>query len=116
MLKPPAEAALAERVHHGGELREQVAGEQPGIAEALRDATPGGGVEINAADGGGIRIRALRDERRDHTGQDVSSPSCGQRRDFMRILAEASVRVDRKSTRLNSSHITISYAVFCLKK
>src|SRR5437773_6309420 len=26
------------------------------------------------------------------------------------------VRQDRKSTRLNSSHITISYAVFCLKK
>src|SRR3970282_2693193 len=25
-------------------------------------------------------------------------------------------RVDRKSTRLNSSHITISYAVFCLQK
>src|SRR5437667_6452003 len=24
--------------------------------------------------------------------------------------------IDRKSTRLNSSHITISYAVFCLKK
>src|SRR5437667_7309556 len=29
--------------------------------------------------------------------------------------AERHVR-DRKSTRLNSSHITISYAVFCLKK
>src|SRR5437773_9188406 len=26
------------------------------------------------------------------------------------------MRLDRKSTRLNSSHITISYAVFCLKK
>ena len=26
------------------------------------------------------------------------------------------VNEDRKSTRLNSSHITISYAVFCLKK
>src|SRR5688500_20325763 len=26
------------------------------------------------------------------------------------------VRVDRKSTRLNSSHLVISYAVFCLKK
>src|SRR5437588_3462190 len=25
-------------------------------------------------------------------------------------------RVDRKSTRLNSSHTVISYAVFCLKK
>src|SRR5690625_6634800 len=26
------------------------------------------------------------------------------------------VNVDRKSTRLNSSHVAISYAVFCLKK
>src|SRR3712207_7415503 len=28
----------------------------------------------------------------------------------------AAVDVDRKSTRLNSSHANISYAVFCLKK
>src|SRR3712207_8717676 len=28
----------------------------------------------------------------------------------------ASEQVDRKSTRLNSSHANISYAVFCLKK
>src|SRR3712207_407022 len=28
----------------------------------------------------------------------------------------ANVNVDRKSTRLNSSHANISYAVFCLKK
>src|SRR5438067_10791701 len=26
------------------------------------------------------------------------------------------LRIDRKSTRLNSSHVSISYAVFCLKK
>src|SRR3712207_8292086 len=26
------------------------------------------------------------------------------------------IRIDRKSTRLNSSHANISYAVFCLKK
>src|SRR2546426_5256804 len=26
------------------------------------------------------------------------------------------IRTDRKSTRLNSSHLVISYAVFCLKK
>src|SRR5437868_12220657 len=25
-------------------------------------------------------------------------------------------KIDRKSTRLNSSHVSISYAVFCLKK
>src|SRR2546426_4944564 len=30
--------------------------------------------------------------------------------------AEESGSVDRKSTRLNSSHLVISYAVFCLKK
>src|SRR5256885_10987920 len=28
----------------------------------------------------------------------------------------APLHVDRKSTRLNSSHLVISYAVFCLKK
>src|SRR3712207_8526336 len=32
-----------------------------------------------------------------------------------RCMGEA-VRADRKSTRLNSSHANISYAVFCLKK
>src|SRR5437773_5963493 len=33
-----------------------------------------------------------------------------------RASSESRLRTDRKSTRLNSSHITISYAVFCLKK
>src|SRR5690625_1942971 len=28
----------------------------------------------------------------------------------------AGIHIDRKSTRLNSSHVAISYAVFCLKK
>src|SRR2546426_7878385 len=32
-----------------------------------------------------------------------------------RILIKAA-HLDRKSTRLNSSHLVISYAVFCLKK
>src|SRR5437762_8165110 len=31
-------------------------------------------------------------------------------------IVDESVRPDRKSTRLNSSHRCISYAVFCLKK
>src|SRR5689334_24180840 len=35
-----------------------------------------------------------------------------QKRDLVRIVK----REDRKSTRLNSSHSSISYAVFCLKK
>src|SRR5437868_10563220 len=31
-------------------------------------------------------------------------------------VASVDVGIDRKSTRLNSSHVSISYAVFCLKK
>src|SRR5690625_4555962 len=32
------------------------------------------------------------------------------------VPSAAGERIDRKSTRLNSSHVAISYAVFCLKK
>src|SRR3712207_9405473 len=34
----------------------------------------------------------------------------------LNILGEKVLHLDRKSTRLNSSHANISYAVFCLKK
>src|SRR2546429_7329557 len=40
----------------------------------------------------------------------------GRRRRRRLDAAQAVRRVDRKSTRLNSSHGYISYAVFCLKK
>src|ERR1039457_1923725 len=32
------------------------------------------------------------------------------------MKSDCSIGLDRKSTRLNSSHLVISYAVFCLKK
>src|SRR5688572_33306840 len=32
------------------------------------------------------------------------------------LLGDPTLKLDRKSTRLNSSHSQISYAVFCLKK
>src|SRR5256885_5430321 len=41
----------------------------------------------------------------------LGSRHSSQLRDFASSPAE-----DRKSTRLNSSHLVISYAVFCLKK
>src|SRR5690242_21342121 len=45
---------------------------------------------------------------------EVGFPSASQTDfDFVRQLIEGK---DRKSTRLNSSHMSISYAVFCLKK
>src|SRR2546422_6900501 len=40
----------------------------------------------------------------------------GVERPVVHALAGAELPVDRKSTRLNSSHGYISYAVFCLKK
>src|SRR5690606_42097801 len=38
-----------------------------------------------------------------------------RRRPLVAVVV-AGVTLDRKSTRLNSSHVKISYAVFCLKK
>src|SRR5256885_12172030 len=41
----------------------------------------------------------------------------GERQLGLEVLVKPSNRArDRKSTRLNSSHLVISYAVFCLKK
>src|SRR2546426_6370507 len=38
------------------------------------------------------------------------------RRSAFSVFLLPAVAIDRKSTRLNSSHLVISYAVFCLKK
>src|SRR5690606_40831178 len=35
---------------------------------------------------------------------------------FVNACRKYGIKPDRKSTRLNSSHVKISYAVFCLKK
>src|SRR5207248_11239897 len=46
----------------------------------------------------------------------VSSSPAGTRARSTRAVTSGGAALDRKSTRLNSSHRTISYAVFCLKK
>src|SRR5690606_40550975 len=47
-------------------------------------------------------------------------PAAGEQRDRVGAVrarrSGGAMRPDRKSTRLNSSHVKISYAVFCLKK
>src|SRR5438876_9250361 len=40
----------------------------------------------------------------------------GRRRLTVKAIVSTHAHIDRKSTRLNSSHPSISYAVFCLKK
>src|SRR5699024_12798964 len=47
----------------------------------------------------------------------ISPAAAGTRKIVLATaIAETSLTIDRKSTRLNSSHVSISYAVFCLKK
>src|SRR2546422_7295898 len=55
-----------------------------------------------------VGAAALRRERRPHVGLARQPPDAGTHR--------GGGAGDRKSTRLNSSHGYISYAVFCLKK
>src|SRR3712207_7986736 len=45
-----------------------------------------------------------------------STRGCRSTRGFHGRCSEFGAALDRKSTRLNSSHAIISYAVFCLKK
>src|SRR3712207_8948653 len=65
--------------------------------------------------------RVVRDEERDRFPDILRSLWTRQWRDRHVGIEEDLVRIaarelDRKSTRLNSSHANISYAVFCLKK
>src|SRR5687768_18125451 len=46
----------------------------------------------------------------------LNDPKNPEQSDMLEKLLEEGMLEDRKSTRLNSSHGYISYAVFCLKK
>src|SRR5256885_10598425 len=73
-----------------------------GAADAARGRRQGGRVPAGRQRQGpprrGRGVRPVRGDRRPADG------------------AEGRPERDRKSTRLNSSHLVISYAVFCLKK
>src|SRR5260221_8149583 len=78
----------------GDEMKKSLPGALQMIYDAAKRAGPEGSVPFNRAIGdmvGGIRGLSA-------------------------FLALTGTHIDRKSTRLNSSHTVISYAVFCLKK
>src|SRR5436309_6163427 len=80
------------------------------LTGSLSVSTPGGDHVLSAEQGIEIAPRVPHHVRNTSDGTThflvaSSPPSHGDR-----------VVVDRKSTRLNSSHVKISYAVFCLKK
>src|SRR3712207_9002791 len=71
----------------------------------------------------GTAVRPPLLVQEDHLGADVERPALGL--ELVHVVDRANVvrpgragdeEADRKSTRLNSSHANISYAVFCLKK
>src|SRR5438094_3696244 len=86
----------------GRESRSRRPGEEPGRGGAVR-----------APEKSSPRHRA--DLHRYGTRRRRISEGCSNRPDPRRDDTLPGAR-DRKSTRLNSSHRTISYAVFCLKK
>src|SRR5207249_5726155 len=93
-------------VARAGDVRRRAPGRLRGPDEGLRRGAEGrrGAVGVREEAAGRGDRRADADRAREH-----------------RLRRGVSGRVgadpgDRKSTRLNSSHVSISYAVFCLKK
>src|SRR5256885_7687877 len=93
-------------VRQVGDLNAQpIGGGWYGATYGKHDA--GRGTGRQGADQGTLRICGMRSCERDQRGHGVIDHR-------PRVLQREGE--DRKSTRLNSSHLVISYAVFCLKK
>src|SRR5256885_6486213 len=108
---------LAHMIHQGQAPQDDLV---PHLARAFRalQAAAGDGVVAGQQDG-----RA--DEQRDQGEQRGAPPGSRQLHkpaqaahacSTATAASRAMSQRDRKSTRLNSSHLVISYAVFCLKK
>src|SRR5439155_14295199 len=95
-------------------LRREVRSVRPAVAE--RNTEPLG---ISDGDvGAPLSRRCEQDETEKIGGNRHQRVGGVQLIDCFGVIDHGAVsrRVDRKSTRLNSSHVAISYAVFCLKK
>src|SRR5690606_41746145 len=93
------------------------------FAHSLHDALPIFGILEHEGDGRSGGRRVVDEELPELLGAQVVEAlhvGGGPRHvahDVVRALGDLADHLeDRKSTRLNSSHVKISYAVFCLKK
>ena len=77
-----------------------------GLGKGLESLMGGADVEVGA-----MRTESVLPLSQIKTNKNQPRKSFDQ--DKLNELADS---IDRKSTRLNSSHASISYAVFCLKK
>src|SRR5699024_11254850 len=90
-------------------------------ASSLPDAVSGSQVEASPTANSGwtprasaaVRARSMAVVDR---SMPVTSQPCSASQMASAPSPQPTSRTDRKSTRLNSSHVSISYAVFCLKK
>src|SRR5690625_6428431 len=100
------EAPAATPGHHAG------AQQHPPPREAGDVGTP---PAQEAGDVGTSRPREAGEEGTRHkTGHELRANHLSLAYDARRVIDD--LNLDRKSTRLNSSHVAISYAVFCLKQ
>src|SRR5437667_3890914 len=96
----------------------------------MSDHHPGAGVVIEVRDGVRLELRVHHDDGRADLERPEQRPHearPGGKREHDTLLGLpdgpgfvgalfGTLKIDRKSTRLNSSHITISYAALCLNK
>src|SRR5688500_19471752 len=81
-------------------------------ALSLHDALP-----IFVRDSGGMTTNTLADSIAALRSRIAAAArAAGRDPAAVTLVAVSKVQPDRKSTRLNSSHLVNSYAVFCLKK
>src|SRR6266496_5023501 len=71
---------------------------------------------VTASRPGSLDLRGPAEQVLPARPQLPAGPHVGALGHGVLLVAPAPQRADRKSTRLNSSHVEISYAVFCLKK
>src|SRR5690625_5703340 len=97
--------------------------DQPTFTRRANEATevsvtiPRGDIKLDRAELAGF-LQVWQDGERKVSGR-IGDRSVQQGHVTLTALTEEillAANIDRKSTRLNSSHVAISYAVFCLKK
>src|SRR5205085_6918598 len=100
-------------VRHGRRIKRLVVSENF-EADRKRSDLPQAGLPHQSDDGRGVDAARQKCAKR-HIGN--HAPRDGVLEQRLQLLRQVGIAaVDRKSTRLNSSHSQISYAVFCLKK
>src|SRR2546421_5409389 len=78
----------------------------------FRSPVDGGGI-VEGEFGLGVAGGMKNEKKREESGRSHASALSKK---FRSVVSYFFPATDRKSTRLNSSHLVISYAVFCLKK